>query len=1176
MDTTIVFKKLNIGSHSGEKRWPPTRSWIVMLTLTLLGQVAIARDGEPLVRFRSQTEIALLVYLAHTGQSHSREALADLLWDASSTAQSLSNLRTALTRLRTHTADELLVTRKTIAMRPESRLTVDSMRLQSELQAIAIPQSPAEAAHLAAALHLYKGNFLAGFYLPGASRFNDWVVVEQERLRQQVIVGVQRLIAYAQELPDPPLGIEAARQWLTIDELSETAHAHLIHLLALNGQMTDALAHAERLVRLLDDELGLSPQPATRQLIERIQKGEIAPALPKRNTLPHNLPRELTPFVGRAAERAALVDHLLEPACPLITLTSQGGMGKTRLALAAAREIAERGEACFPHGIGFVSLAEVDGADPTQDVVAATIAAALKLSFQGNRPPAEQLLALLGPMSCLIILDNCEHLLDGDLPDLVIDLLQSGSGVHLLATSSTPLDLNSEFVMRLAGLPVPGEAAPSSGGDAGNTEPEATSYDSVHLFAEYAQRAGEPFPLTQTVDIAHVAAICRSLNGNPLSIKLAAAWVGQMPLAEIAAAIAANVDFLATRQRDVPTRQRSMRAVFDYAWCLLGPAAQRTLARTSVFRGGFDQEAGLAVTGAPLAEIDRLVGHSLLECDETGRYTAHDLLREFAVEKLAQEEGSDQAGVSAQSRVRECHGAYYLKLVGKISLPNGEIEAEVSAVHRNLDNVRHAWRWAVAGPHPDALNIAWRGLLTFYIRHSLFQEGEDAFAQALAGLQVADPGARETGTIQARLQIARADLLNILNRYEDAVALARAVLDSVAAQDDALIVALACLQWGTALFRQGFFDDALSQLERGLSALAAVPPGDQRSVEADLRLRMGAALLEKGDLTSAREAFALALAIYRQTGVRTGEADVLAGLGWLEQRAMNFAAAQAHLADALTIQRSLQIQHGVTLTLINLANVVEAQGDFGAAYTLRLEALDNLERVDDRYHRSLVNHGLGVLLSRIGDYGQARQYYERALAIDREVGDMAGVAWIQNNLGLLYQHLGEFEMALALHQEALRVARELGARTIEGLALSRIGQDLRGLRRLAEAAAALQAAMEIQQNLHQTVWAIESTAELAATHLDMVQPQRAMALVDTLLPGLQANPTLHGAREPLRVYWNCYNVLAASRDPRAPGLLAGASTGLHGQAEKIQDTALRRSFLENVPVHRSILQVAAA
>jgi tetratricopeptide (TPR) repeat protein len=181
------------------------------------------------------------------------------------------------------------------------------------------------------------------------------------------------------------------------------------------------------------------------------------------------------------------------------------------------------------------------------------------------------------------------------------------------------------------------------------------------------------------------------------------------------------------------------------------------------------------------------------------------------------------------------------------------------------------------------------------------------------------------------------------------------------------------------------------------------------------------------------------------------------------------------------------------------------------------------------------------------------------------------VAWTQNNLGLLYHHLGEFERALALHQEALRVARAQGARTVEGLALSRVGQDLHALGRLDEALAALQAAIEIQRALRQTVWEMESRAELAVAYLEMAQPEQALVTVDAFLPGLKANPTLHGAREPFRVHWNCYLVLAANHDARAAGLLAAADAGLRGQADKINDAALRRSFLENVPVHRLII-----
>lgn len=1155
-----------------------------MLSLNLLGQVAITRDGVPISRFRSQAEIALLAYLAHTGQPHGRAVVADLLWDARSTGQSLSNLRTVLSRLREDAGDELIITRKTVALRPETRRNVDSARLQLELQTIGRPYSPEEAARLAAALQRYHGDFLAGFYLAGAPRFNEWVVVEQERLRQLVFSSLENLIGYALQSPNPPLGIEAARQCLAIDELNETAHARLITFLALSGRTNAALTHYDQLVKLLDTELGLVPQRSTAALMERIRKGELTAAPPhaprERYAIHHNLPRELTPFVGRATERAALVERLLDPSFPLVTLTGEGGMGKTRLALAAAGDVVATDEAgaepIFRDGVWFVPLATVDGHALAREAVAAAIGAAMRLYFHGERQPSDQLLALLQGKSCLIVLDNFEHLLAGDSPDLVIDLLRAAPGVQLLATSRAPLEMNSEYVVRLAGLPVPQDPSRPAGEIGLTREPDATEYDSVRLFAERAARTGEPFHLTECA--ADVIAICRYLDGMPLGIELAAAGLSRMSCAEIAAGIAANIDFLATERRDVPKRQRNMRAVFNYSWDLLTPAARQALARASVFRGGFGPEAAAAVIGPTTGQMDVLVKHSLLERDASGRYAMHELLREFAAGKMAQEGNNDHAAESAENRVRERHGTYYLNLVGKVTPIGERAEVTAAAALTDIDNIRQAWRWAADGttvdgqsrPHSADLAVALDGLLIFYARRSLFREGEESFGNALAALQTDSPAAPETQWIQARLLVARATLLNTLNRYEEAVTLAKEVIDFADTHQDSLLLARGCLQWGTALYRQGHYDDALALLNRGLTAAITAGLG---SIEADIRRRIGTSLLEKGAVDTARRELEQALLIYRQSGIRIGEGDVLNDLGWLEQRAMNLDVARVRLTAGIAIQRELDVQHGVTMGLINLSAVVEMLGNYDEAHALRLEALDILETIDDRYHRSLVNHGIGLQLSRLGNYDGARMYYERSIAIDREVGNAAGVAWTNNNLGLLYNHLGQYETALALHQESLQTARELGARTAEGLALSRIGQDMYGLGRLEESRAALEAAAGIQHEMHQRVWEIESNAGLANTCLDLGQKEQALALVELILPKLD-DRALHGAREPFRVCWNCYRVLAAMDDIRATSVLAAACADLRHQADTIQNEALRRSYLENVPVHRFILSTS--
>ncbi len=1155
------------GYHLGYAHTAPATN--NMISLTLFGTIAVSRDGEPIAAFRSQTEMALLVYLAHTGQTHSREAVADLLWEARTTGQSLSNLRTTLSRLRKHVGEELVVTRKTLAVRPGAIDPIDTARFQQAVESLGVPQTPADAARLKAALDLYTADFLAGFYLSGAPRFNEWVTIEQERLRQLMFAGLQRLIGYALAQPDPPLGIEAARKWLALDNLQDATHAQLMHLLALNGQTRAALDQYDKLVAMLDEEFGMGPQSDTADLAARITRGEVVvvprPFSTTTTPVAHNLPRDLTPFIGRTAERATLVERLRDPAYPLVTLAGEGGMGKTRLALAVAREIAASDAGLFPDGVWFVPLAGLEWLDSPREAMAGAIGSALGLSFIGERPLSEQLLGLLGEKSCLIVLDNFEHLVETDAPDLVIDLLQADAHLHILATSRARLGLSTEFTLRLDGLSIPYDDAPP--GDI-TRDGKLPNYDSVALFAERAARTGASLNLEECA--SDIIAICRLVSGIPLAIELAAAWTGRLSCSEIAGRIASNLDFLVTTFRDVPERQRSMRAVFDYSWALLLPDAQQALAQVSVFRGSFGEDAAKAIMGKYAAHLNYLIDHSLLQQNEDGRYLMHELLREFASEKLSPTNPSDETVGSGRSRIRQAHGAYYLNLVSHVSLQGESVSASFANAGNDLDNIREAWRWAVSGPDIEGLTIAWRGLWDLFRRRSMFQEGERAFSDALVALHADDSPAAEAKTLIAWLRLAKSSNLITLTRYDEAIELASKTTAQGETCDDKLLLARGRLLWGTALFRQGRFDHALTQLELGLAAAERL---ELSPVEPDIRRRLGTTLLEKGRLDEARREMERALALYRQLEQPAGEANVLADLGWLEQRAMNLNAARTHLEGALAIHRSLDNRHGTTMALINLAGVSGMQNRFDETYTYYMEALDSLDRIDDRYHYSLVNHGLGLHLSRMGQYEQALHYYEVSLATDRAIGDAAGAAWTQNNLGLLYSHLGEFETALALHQEALQTARVAQARTTEGLSLSRIGQDLYGLGRHKEALAALEAAVDIQQQLKQSVWLIESNAGRAAVCLALDDTTQALALVESILPDLRPE-TLLGAREALRVYWNCYLVLAAMGDPRAPGVLGLAEAELHAEDSTIKDEAQRRSFVEAVPFHRLILEAS--
>jgi predicted ATPase/DNA-binding XRE family transcriptional regulator len=322
-------------------------------------------------------------------------------------------------------------------------------------------------------------------------------------------------------------------------------------------------------VLLNDSAETLAPAPVALPMV----------AAPRR--LRVNLPTPTTALVGRAAELDELDRLLHNPDCRLLTLTGPGGIGKTRLAI----EATARQAAGFADGAAFVALASV----AAPDLIAPAIADALGFSFYGQANPTGQLIDFLQEKALLLLLDNFEHLVDA--ADLLVELLQRAPQIKLIVTSRERLNLQGEWVIELQGLPLPRAADGWKNGD------QLAGFDdsaAVALFLQTARRTYAGFTLAPA-DRAAVARICRLVDGMPLGIELAAAWVRVLPLNEIADEIARTLDFLAASARDLPARHRSLRAVFEHSWNLLTDAERIVMRRLSVFRGGFSRAAAAAV-----------------------------------------------------------------------------------------------------------------------------------------------------------------------------------------------------------------------------------------------------------------------------------------------------------------------------------------------------------------------------------------------------------------------------------------------------------------------------------------------------------------------------------------------------------------------------------------------------
>ncbi|MFN8418603.1 MAG: AAA family ATPase [Anaerolineae bacterium] len=439
-----------------------------------------------------------------------------------------------------------------------------------------------------------------------------------------------------------------------------------------------------------------------------------------------DLPTQPTSFIGRTQELAEIVALLDNPDCHLLTLVGPGGIGKTRLALEIASIMDQRQAnadtetetdadtlSAYSQGVYFVPLQPLN----SPEFMLTALAEAMGLQFYAGGDPRDQLYDYLCSKDLLLILDNFEHLLEG--VDLVTDLLINAPQLKLLVTSRETLNLQEEWLYQVKGMRYPEHE------DTAVSDAEA--YSAVRLFMQNARRVRPDFSLS--AEQRAVLRICKLVEGMPLALEITAAWLRRLPTEEIVRQIEYGLDILENPVRNVPARHRSIRAVFEHSWLLLDGAECSVFPKLAVFRGGFRREAAERVAGATLGILSALVDKSLLYVDASGRYDLHELLRQFAEEKLSE-------SPSDHRQAREDHCDYYVEFLSRAYHGMKVHDSRtLDEINIELKNLRSAWHWALEHRQMAERTDEYMCLALFYQFRCLFQEGYEFSAKTVEALR---------------------------------------------------------------------------------------------------------------------------------------------------------------------------------------------------------------------------------------------------------------------------------------------------------------------------------------------------------------------------------------------------------------------------------------------------------
>ena len=958
------------------------------LNLILLGPPRIERDGVT-IKLDTKKTFALFTYLTLTRQTHRRDSLVDLLWPHSDQTNGRALLRGCLHNINKVLGDGTLESdRETVTLDPNVDLWVDVNEFRNFLAKCKTHGHPSDDVcpsclkPLKDAVGLYHGDFLSGFSLKDSVLFDDWQSAQSQSLRSDLDVGLKRLIRCLGEEGELEKAIDYARRWLELEATNEEAHRQLMELYARSGQRNTALRQYEDYVKALKEMKDDSPQEETVRLYQEIKgdtfsaektfskkmKVEVEELHSQKahQVLRHNLPHQLTSFIGREREMREIKALLSKTY--LLTLTGAGGSGKTRLGLQLAADLIEQ----YEDGVWVVELAPLS--DP--ELVPQEVASALDVHEVPGSPIVGTLLNYLRSKELLLIIDNCEHLIEASVT-LSDTLLHACPNLKILATSREGLGIAGELTYRVPSLSLPDPEYLPSLGNLGE-------YEAVNLFVERALFSRPSFAVTDRNAQALVQ-ICQRLDGIPLAIELAAARVKALLVDQILERLDDNFSLLTGGSRTALPRQQTLRATMDWSYNLLKQSEKLLLSRLSVFAGGWTLQAAEGVGGGQGIEEDEvldlltgLVDKSLVmteEVDGKGRYRLLETARQYSRDKLL------EFGGAASLRTR--HLEWYLGLAENVDAELFRGKDQLVWLDRlevEHDNFRAALEWSQrVGDERGSMSDP--------------QESPDS---------PESPDSRSPSVeLGLRLAGALGGFWIIRNYYNEGY------------------------QW---------LEGALSRSNRAPVSALTMP------ARAKAIFRSGWILSLKGDKERAVKLTDESLALYRELEDKGGVSQSLSQLGTISWRQGNYVQGRALLEESLSLFQEMEDKIAIALSYFRLGVLERHYGDYERAEALLDKSLEMNRKLVNKVGILFALLDLGHINYNQGNFIQAKEMGEEGLSLLREIGgDKRDISVFLRLLGLVALGQGDHVRASELLRKSMFLFHECGAKwemvqMLEGLA----------------------------------------------------------------------------------------------------------------------------------------------